>query len=211
MFTGIIEQQGAVLANISMKNANRLEIESPFQDLKTGESIAVNGVCLTLLPEHNGSLMFDVSPETVNLTTLGHLKKGDKVNLERAMQANTRFGGHYVSGHVDTTASLKSATTIGEFQEVVIGDFAACASMYLLPKGSITLDGVSLTINAVTDGNIKLMLVPHTLAQTTLGQVAVGQRLNVEFDYLTRIVAHQLKISGQLNNDNRIGPYVNIC
>ncbi|KTD25217.1 MULTISPECIES: riboflavin synthase [Legionella] len=201
MFTGIIEQQGVVLANTSIKRANRLEIKSPFEDLKTGESIAVNGVCLTLLPEQCGNLVFDVSPETLHLTTLGQLKQGDKVNLERAMQANARFGGHYVSGHIDTTACFKSMITVGEFLEVIVGDFAACASMYLLPKGSITLDGVSLTINAVTEGDIKLMLVPHTLAQTTLGQFKVGQRLNVEFDYLTRIVAHQLKITGQLKNE----------
>lgn len=202
MFTGIIEQQATVLANTANNGANRLDIKSPYQDLKMGESIAVNGVCLTLLPGEN--LGFDISPETLSLTTLGQLKVGDKVNLERAMQATSRFGGHYVSGHVDTTACLKSKTVLDECVEIIVGDFAVCASMYLLPKGSITLEGVSLTINAVTDDHIKLMLVPHTLAQTTIGQLTVGQRLNVEFDYLTRIVAHQLKIAGQLKNEVEI-------
>lgn len=201
MFTGLIEQQGEVLANISGKVANRLLITSPFASLQTGESIAVNGVCLTLLLEHEQSLAFDVSPETLRLTTLGQLCAGMSVNLERAMLASARFGGHYVSGHVDTTACLKAVTPIGEYIEMVVGDFATCASMYLLPKGSITLEGVSLTINAVNEDNIKLMLVPHTLAKTTLGQLEVGQRLNVEFDYLTRIVAHQLRIAGQLKNE----------
>lgn len=201
MFTGLIEQQGEVLANISGKVANRLLIKSPFADLQTGESIAVNGVCLTLLPDYEQSLAFDVSPETLRLTTLGQCRAGMLVNLERAMLASARFGGHYVSGHVDTTARLKAIAPIGEYVELVVGDFATCASMYLLPKGSITLEGVSLTINAVNEDNIKLMLVPHTLAKTTLGQLEIGQRLNVEFDYLARIVAHQLKIAGQLKNE----------
>ncbi len=196
MFTGIIEQQGEVVANTATELGNRLEIMSPYQQLAVGESIAINGVCLTLLPGHSNHLVFDISPETRRITTLGQLKVGDKVNVERAMQATDRFGGHYVCGHVDTTASLKSMTTLDEFVEISVGDFALCASMYLLPKGSITLDGVSLTINAVSEGNIKLMLIPHTLAQTTLGQLVIGQRLNVEFDYLIRIVAHQ--IAGQL-------------
>jgi riboflavin synthase len=215
MFTGLIEQQGEVLANIpqihgpepmcdqSDFRSNRLVIKSPFKQLAPGESIAVNGVCLTLLPEHAESeqLSFDLSPETLDLTTLGQLNVGDKVNLERAILATTRFSGHYVSGHVDTTAYLKSMTFAGECREITIGHFAISASMYLFPKGSITLDGVSLTINEVSADLIKLMLVPHTLAQTTLGQVKIGQGFNVEFDYLAKIVAHQLKVAGQLRNE----------
>lgn len=201
MFTGLIEQQGEVLANIPGEVANRLLVKSPFNDLQVGESMAVNGVCLTLLPEQDSLLAFDISPETLGLTTLGQLKEGDGVNLERAMSASARFGGHYVSGHVDTTACLKAIRPIGEFLEMTVGDFAIPADMYLLPKGSITLEGVSLTINAVTEEAIKLMLIPHTLAKTTLGCLGIGQRLNVEFDYLTRIVAHQLRIAGQLKNE----------
>lgn len=202
MFTGLIEIQGEVLANRVGTVANRLEIKAAYQQLVSGESIAVNGVCLTLLPESREHLIFDVSPETLGLTNLGRLNVGDKVNLERAMAATARFGGHYVSGHIDTTARLKAMTRVGDYLEIIVGDFAACASMYLLPKGSITLDGVSLTINAVTDGDeIKLMLVPHTLAQTTFGQLKIDQRLNVEFDYLTRIVAHQLQVAGQLKKE----------
>jgi riboflavin synthase len=201
MFTGLIEQQGEVLANISARLTNRLVIKSPFKQLAPGESIAVNGVCLTLLPEYAEHLSFDLSPETLELTTLGQLNVGDKVNLERAIQATTRFSGHYVSGHVDTTAYLKSMTSAGECREISIGNFAIPACMYLFPKGSITLDGVSLTINEVSADFIKLMLVPHTLAQTTLGQVKIGQGFNVEFDYLAKIVAHQLKVAGQLRNE----------
>ena len=122
------------------------------------------------------------------------LDRGDSVNIERAMLATARFGGHYVSGHVDTTASLESVIYKGEYIEMTIGGFLKPADLYLLPKGSITLDGVSLTINSVADGCINVMLVPHTLAVTTLGQLQVGRCLNVEFDYLARVVAHQLRL-----------------
>lgn len=191
MFTGLVEQQGEVIANIEGTVANRLLIRGDFKQLVVGESIAVNGVCLTLLPEHEQGLMFDVSPETLQLTTLGKLRPGDHVNLERGMLATTRFGGHYVSGHVDATASVQSITLVDEFVEMVIGDFPLNTNQYMLPKGSITLQGVSLTINRVNDESINVMLVPHTLANTTLGQCCIGDRLNVEFDYIARIVAHQ--------------------
>ena len=194
MFTGLIETRGEVVANLGGVASNRLLIRAQLEHLKAGESIAVNGVCLTLLPDYEQQLSFDVSPETLTLTTLGKLRVGDDVNIERAMLATTRFGGHYVSGHVDTTACLQSITPVDEYIEMTIGGFAAPSEMYLLPKGSITLDGVSLTINTVVDGCIKVMLVPHTLAVTTLGQLQVGQGLNVEFDYLTRIVAHQFTL-----------------
>lgn len=202
MFTGIIEQKGKVIANNSMGPANRLQIEASFTTLETGESIAINGVCLTLLPGHEKhTLEFDVSPETLSRTSLAALKAGDPVNLERAMTLSSRFGGHYVSGHVDSTACLKSIEKVGDYIALTIGDFlAADASMYLLPKGSITLEGVSLTINEVSEAEIKLMLIPLTLEKTTLGQLSLGHRVNIEFDYLTRIVAHQLNISGQFKN-----------
>lgn len=192
MFTGIVAFQGQVLTNTEGALGNRLVIRAEGLDWQVGESIAVNGVCLTLLPDITQGLMFDVSPETLAVTCLGTLVEHDTVNLERAMLASSRFGGHYVSGHVDTTAIIRRSTMMDEFCEIVIGGFAACDMMCLLPKGSITLDGVSLTINTVQDDAIGVLLVPHTLANTTLGQRAVGERVNVEFDYLTRIVAHQL-------------------
>ena len=193
MFPGLVEQQGEVVANLKGTVSNRLLIRAPFDDLAPGESIAVNGVCLTWIPHNDSQLAFDVSPETLKLTTLGTLTPGNSVNIERALLATSRLGGHYVSGHVDTTACLISYTPIDDYIEMTVGAFLTPADQYLLPKGSITLDGVSLTINEVAEGCIKVMLVPHTLAVTTLGQLQVGQRMNVEFDYLTRIVAHQLE------------------
>jgi riboflavin synthase len=198
MFTGIIEATGQVLSNQNLDGANRLVISSNFEQLQIGESISVNGVCLTLLPSENTSLSFDVSPETLQCTTLGNLTPGTTVNLERAMLASTRFGGHYVSGHVDTIAQLYDIKHINEYIEFELSGFDACAMLYLIPKGSVTVEGVSLTINAVENQRIKLMLVPHTLAQTTLGLLKIGQSVNIEFDYLTRIVAHQLEIAGKL-------------
>jgi riboflavin synthase len=200
MFTGIVEEQGEVLANCEGEIANRLFIKSSFAQMQAGESIAVNGVCLTLLPQEE-HLAFDISPETLARTTLGKLKKGDRVNLERAMLATARFNGHYVTGHIDCLATLKTKAVMKDYMEIIIGDFNAASSLYILPKGSITLDGISLTINEVRDEDIKLMLIPHSLAKTTFGQLKIGQRVNVEFDYLTRIVAHQLKRASQLKNE----------
>jgi riboflavin synthase len=196
MFTGLIEKRGEVICQSHRENTSRLVIRAPFGSLQLGESIAINGVCLTLVGQENDDLMFDVSPETLKLTTLGDLIPGKCVNIEQALLATSRFGGHYVSGHVDTTAVVRGVISINGYIEMTVGDFGMPAAAYVLPKGSITLDGISLTINAVCDGCIKLMLVPHTLAMTTLSLVSVGDRLNVEFDYLTRIVAHQLQ---QLN------------
>lgn len=201
MFTGIIEQLGEVLINKISSKAGRLVIKAHFSDAIVGESIAVNGVCLTLLPSNADELTFDVSPETMALTTLGSLRPGDLVNLERAMLATTRFGGHYVSGHVDTTAQLEELRWVESYLELSVTNFGLPAAAYLLTKGSICLEGVSLTINAVSNGKITLMLVPHTLQNTTLSNLTVGQYLNVEFDYFTRIVVHQLKVAGQLKNE----------
>lgn len=193
MFTGIVETKGKIIEHTRGQYAHRLVIESPMIQLTCGESIAVNGVCLTLLDHPDGLLAFDISPETLRLTTLNHLNVGDEVNLERAMVANARFGGHYVSGHVDTTAHVLSLKVVEQYLDIRVGQFAMPAERFLLPKGSIALNGVSLTINEVKSGVIALMIVPHTLAVTTFGQLKVGQIVNVEFDYLTRVIAHQLQ------------------
>lgn len=198
MFTGIIEKKGRVLSNLNHDGANRLVISSEFDHLQIGESISVNGVCLTLLPTETEYMIFDVSPETLRCTTLKQLVSGNTVNLERAMLASTRFGGHYVSGHVDAVAQVHEIKPINEYVEFELSGFEPAAMLYLIPKGSTTVDGVSLTINSVTEHSIKLMLVPHTLSETTLGALNIGQQVNIEFDYLTRIVAHQLEVAGKL-------------
>jgi riboflavin synthase len=199
MFTGIIEKKGKILANQSFEQSNRLSIAASFTEIQVGESIAINGVCLTVLPSEQKNLLnFDISPETLRLTTLSQLQPGQEVNLERAMSAATRFGGHYVSGHVDAKAAVDAIKPMDDYFEMELSGFELEAYLYLIPKGSITVEGVSLTINAVENGVVKLMLIPHTLAETTLGSLQVGQPVNIEFDYLTRIVAHQLQIYGKL-------------
>lgn len=194
MFTGLIEMQGTVISA-----GRHLVIGAKFSETRAGESIAVNGVCLTLLPNElaeQGQLAFDLSPETLSITTLGQLQIGAKVNLERAVMASgARMGGHYVSGHVDTTAIVKSVLHLEDFVEIIVSQFGIPAAAYLVAKGSITLDGISLTINDVSDDQITIMLVPHTLAMTTFRDIRVGQCVNVEFDYLTRIIAHQLSLA----------------
>lgn len=195
MFTGLIERQGEVIENHFDGVANRLLIRASFDSLQIGESIAVNGVCLTLASQTADILAFDVSPETRAVTTLHMLKPQHWVNLERAMLMSTRLGGHYVSGHVDATALLQHVSSKGDYLEIVVGNFSLPAAQYLIPKGGITLDGVNLTINEVIDDKIHIMLVPHTLSVTTFGKLKTGHRVNVEFDYLARIVAHQLKFA----------------
>ena len=202
MFTGLIERQAQVIANAMVIGGNRLVIDAQLPECATGESIAVNGVCLTLLDVEKPLLAFDLSEETLKRTNLAVLCKGDTVNLERAMAATDRFGGHYVTGHVDTVAVLTALRAIGDCLEITVSNFAlSTADLYLIAKGSITLDGVSLTINDVTGCEIKLMLIPHTLEKTTFHQLKLGHCFNVEFDYLARIVAHQLALHGRLNQE----------
>lgn len=198
MFTGIIEATGKVLSNQKFENSNCLVISTEFDQLHVGESIAVNGVCLTLLPCAPKQLSFDVSPETLQCTTLANLAVNDAVNLERAMLAAARFGGHYVSGHVDAVAQVVTIRPIKDYIELELAGFDAQALLYLVPKGSITVEGVSLTINAVVGERIKLMLIPHTLSHTTLGLLKKNQWVNIEFDYLARLVAYQLERAGLL-------------
>lgn len=195
MFTGLIESTALIVENQALQSGRRLVINAVFDAIQSGESIAVNGVCLTALPDQRLEyLAFDLSPETLTMTTLGDLVPGQSVNLERSLLASSRMGGHYVSGHVDTTANVQWLRPVGDFVELAIGDFGVDATRFLIPKGSITLDGVSLTINEVGD-SVTVMLIPHTLAMTTFKKLNVGQRVNVEFDYLARIIAHQLASS----------------
>lgn len=200
MFTGIIEAQGTVMACDLNQEGGRLVLSTSWDALSIGESIAVNGVCLTLLESAPGTLCFDVSSETLRVTQLGQLQTGDVVHLERALQLSARLGGHYVTGHVDTTAIIEQIEPQADCQAWIVGGFSPEMQAYVLPKGSITLNGVSLTINAVHATAISVMLIPHTLAHTTFHQAKVGDRLNVEFDYLTRIIAHQLRVRDESFN-----------
>ena len=175
MFTGIIEAIGKV------KSAGqRLEITAPFGcEVKPGDSVAVNGVCLTAAEIKDDALRFDVMPLTLRDTMLGGLRAGAAVNLERAMRADGRFGGHFVSGHVDEAGRVESFTE--NILRIKVDD-----DKLISQKGSIAVNGVSLTVQDVRDNIFAVSLVQHTLQTTTLGGLRAGDRVNIEYDLLLR-------------------------
>lgn len=195
MFTGLVEEQGAVVALATLPDGGlRLSVRSTFTDLTSGESIAVDGVCLTLLPQQFADLLcFDLSPETQACTTLSSLQPENVVHLERALLMSSRLGGHLLSGHVDRTLTLKAKTWVGSSLELCFGDLSEAEQYYVYTKGSIALNGVSLTLNKVVSGEFTVMLIPHTLGKTKFWALEVGQIVNLEFDYLARAVAAQLQ------------------
>ena len=188
MFTGIIQSVGTI-ANIESKGGDsRLTIATgklPLTDAKLGDSIAVSGVCLTAVELGDGRFSADVSRETLSRTTLGNLKPGSPVNLELALTPTTRLGGHIVSGHVDGVGEVVSRQLDGRSWRFVIAAPANLAK-YIAEKGSICVDGVSLTVNGVDGKRFDLNIVPHTLAETTLDEFKPGRKVNLEVDLLAR-------------------------
>ena len=195
MFTGIIEELGRV-ADLRHGAEGRdavLTIEGPIvtSDTTHGASIAVDGVCLTVTGHSGGRFTADVMPQTLRLTTLGTLRPGDRVNLERAVPAGGRLDGHVVQGHVDGVATLVSRTPGPRWDELVL-DLPEHLRRYVAPQGSIALSGVSLTVTHVTDTGFGVALIPTTLDLTTLGALAPGDAVNVEVDVLAKYVERML-------------------
>lgn len=189
MFTGIVEELGHVVALDPGTASARLTVAGPLvtSDAVHGASIAVNGVCLTVVDHGDERFTVDVMAETLDRSSLGSLAVGDRVNLERAMSAASRFGGHIVQGHVDGTAEILSRTP-GDRWEVVRFTLPGSLSRYVVEKGSITVDGVSLTVSALDDLSFSVSLIPTTLALTTLGHKGVGDLVNLEVDVLAKYV-----------------------
>jgi riboflavin synthase len=184
MFTGLVAGKGVVRA----RSGGRLEIETPLAaELAPGDSIAVNGVCLTATERQNGSFAADVIPETLRLTSLDPLTEGDEVNLELPLRAGDRLGGHVMQGHVDGTGTVESVTEDG-FSRVVRIQAAPDLLRYIVHKGSIAVDGVSLTVSAVDDQAFEVSLIPETLERTTLGAATPGRAVNLEVDVLAKYV-----------------------
>ena len=197
MFTGIVEKTAPIASILRRDNGIRLTVVTDWHDIHAGESICVNGTCLTALDDE-AHAQFDISPETLEKTSFSSLKEGDLVNLERSMPANGRFSGHYVTGHIDTCAKLASSNQVGEYHVLTFSHFGhPKAARYMVDKGSITVNGVSLTINRVDGENIKLMIIPHTLAVTNLSNLSIGDLVNIEFDYFARLIAHQMTLIQQ--------------
>jgi riboflavin synthase len=189
MFTGLVQAQGSVLSLDQVANSAVLKISTPsdFDDVALGESIAINGVCLTVTNKHFLELDFDVMGETLNLTNLGTLSSGNQVNLERALKISDRLGGHIVQGHVDGRSQLLSRSKEPNW-EVLTFELNDSFARYVVKKGSITVDGVSLTVSNVGDSTFEVSLIPTTLVSTNLGELAVGKVVNIEVDVIAKYV-----------------------
>ncbi len=194
MFTGLIQAVGKVRRLNRQGNSASLQIASELaqEDLQLGESIAVNGVCLTVVDWDEHSFTADVSPETLDCTNLGALRPNVPVNLERALRLSDRLGGHLVSGHVDCVATVKRRY---QDQNAVRFEFAVPreAMRYIVEKGSVAIDGISLTVNSVTDDSFAVAIIPHSLAKTTLQNCSEGARVNIETDLIGRYVERLLQ------------------
>lgn len=198
MFSGIIESLGRVVGLDHQPHSLVLDIESDLTNVAEGESIALNGVCLTALAAvEAGPVRFFVSAETLGCTTLGALVLGSRVNLERAVTPSTRLSGHIVQGHVDAMARYKGHTTEGEGRRVVF-EVPVSLRRYMVEKGSVALDGISLTLNTLGEEQggvfeIGLMIIPHTWTHTTLGTLSDGESVNVEVDVIAKYVEAQCR------------------
>jgi len=196
MFTGIVEEMGAVAWIAPSPRRLTLSAHTTLADLRIGDSIAVNGVCLTAVGVNAATFCVDVSDATLRLTNLGDLAVGDPVNLERAMTLASRIGGHLVSGHVEGVGTLRARGGVGE-DVVWTLDVPPHILRYCICAGSIAVEGVSLTINTRTEEGITLTLIPHTLAVTTLGRKAAGDRVNLESDLIGKYVEQLLPQGAQ--------------
>lgn len=193
MFTGIIEELGAIRGITPARDGARLEVSARtvLADAKLGDSIAVNGVCLTVVDKASDWFAADVSAETLRRTSLKQAKTGSRVNLERAMAANGRFGGHIVQGHVDGTGEFLKARAGGDSWTVRFG-FPPELARYLVEKGSITVDGISLTVAALGDTWFEIAVIPHTWKVTNLGTLGRGAAVNLEVDILAKYIERML-------------------
>jgi len=194
VFTGIVEELGAVVALDRVGDSARLRVHGPavIADARPGDSIAVNGVCLTVTRTSDGSFTADVMHETLARTSLSVLGVGDPANLERAVRADGRLGGHLVQGHVDAVGRIERREP-GERWEVLRVSVPPALSRYVVPKGSIAVDGVSLTVVDADSDGFTVSLIPETLSRTTLGHAPVGAPVNLEVDVLAKYVERMVE------------------
>jgi riboflavin synthase len=189
MFTGIIEDRGKVLRIEHREQERRLILELPphLTEVQLGDSINVNGVCLTVVQKNGQMIELDLSLETLQKTALRELKKGDQVNLERALRLTDRLGGHIVTGHVDGIGQIVEKTEERDFLKLRIR-IPDSVSRYVVEKGSIAIDGISLTVNDFREGEIRMTLIPYTIEKTALKQKRIGDQVNLEADILGKYV-----------------------
>ena len=196
MFTGLVETLGTIDEIVADGVGRRLTVAVPAfaGELTLGESVAVNGACLTVIAADAATCIFQLSPETLERTNLGELRRGDRVNLERALRLSDRLGGHVVQGHVDGVGHIAERLHAGEWVKVWF-TCAANLAEQMVSKGSVTVDGVSLTVVEVGEDRFSVALIPHTLEQTTLGFKEPGAAVNLETDLLGKYVAKYLQIT----------------
>lgn len=209
MFTGIVEQIGTIVARDPRGVAARFVVSCTWSDLQLGESICTAGVCLTvdgIRSLSGGKFAFeaDASPETLERSTLVDARPGQKVNLERALMASSRLGGHFVGGHVDARGKLLARREWGEAIQMNF-ELPPLIARFVAPKGSITIDGVSLTVNHVGAHDFDVVIVPHTLRATTHVDLAVGAQVNLEVDVLARYVARHLEVGHDASHSSETG------
>ena len=201
MFTGIIETVGEVVAKELREGDVKLTLKadkSYLEAVMLGDSIACNGVCLTVVDRTSNQFMLDVSVETLSLTTIGDWDLGSKVNLEQAMIASSRFGGHIVSGHIDRIGEIIDITEDARSWRMTVR-VPKNIRQYIAKKGSISVDGVSLTINSVEDNEFSVNIVPHTLSHTIIGDYKLNQKVNIEIDTIARYVERLVSLSHSEN------------
>lgn len=198
MFTGLIETIGTVSRVAPSGNYRRFTIvsESPFAELAQGESIAISGPCLTVIDFDDCSFTVEVSQETLSLTTLGGVQPGRRVNLERALPAHGRLGGHIVSGHIDAALAVRQVRAIGRSLRVDI-DLPVAWSRFVVDRGSVALDGVSLTVTEVDRYSFAVNLIPETQERTTWGKIKAGELVNVEFDVIGKYIVRILELQAR--------------
>ena len=198
MFTGIVEEVGTVRAADARGGVVRLELAASvvLEGAEVGASIAVNGVCLTVVERAPDGLTFEVGPETLSRTSLGRLRPRAGVNLERPLRFGGPLGGHLVLGHVDAVGTTERVTRVESTARVRIALPGSELAALLIPQGSVAVDGVSLTVAALDGSAFEVMLIPHTLAATTLGRLEAGQPVNIETDVIGKYVARALAVRG---------------
>jgi riboflavin synthase len=189
MFTGIILETGTVESINKASGISRLSLSTPsiHGDAAIGDSISINGVCLTVIDISDNTLSFELSDETIHATNLGNLKKGERVNLEPSLRADGKLGGHFVTGHVDTTGKILSKRKVGETIELDIG-IQSEFLQYMIDRGSVAVDGISLTIVKVMDNSFKLVIIPHTEKVTNIQDKGPGSTVNIEADILGKYI-----------------------
>ncbi|RJQ51499.1 MAG: riboflavin synthase [Nitrospiraceae bacterium] len=203
MFTGLIETMGEVVSVEKTGNGIRLSVKPLIEfEVKPGDSISINGVCLTVtkLLTPDSKLSFDVSPETMRSTNLGKLKVREKVNLERALRLSDRLGGHLVTGHVDGVGTVRNRKQAGEYTFYTV-DAPAEVLRYIVKKGSITIDGISLTVVELDSGTFSVAIIPHTLKATNIGEKGIGDSVNLEADIVGKYVE---KLLGRKEDDRNL-------